>query len=81
MDSVNWHIHNYNKLYKDAQLSLNDMIVKCGGKVVTTDEIEKYEKVGEDENGEAIYKKVVTQVDYDLSLETLEKDTLIKLLV
>lgn len=81
MDNVNWHIHNYNKLYKDAQLSLNDMIVKCGGKVVTTDEIEKYEKVGEDENGEAIYKKVVTQVDYDLSLETLEKDTLIKLLV
>lgn len=81
MDNVNWHIHNYNKLYRDAQLSLDDIIVRCGGQIVPTKEIEKYDKVGEDENGEAIYKKVVTQVDYDLSLETLEKDTLIKLLV
>ena len=81
MDNVNWHIHNYNKLYRDAQLSLDDIIVRCGGQIVPTKEIEEYVSIGNDENGEAIYKKVVTQVDYDLSLETLEKDTLIKLLV
>ena len=81
MDNVNWHIHNYNKLYRDAQLCLDDIIIKCGGKIVTTKEIEEYILIGNDENGEAIYKKQIKPVDYDLSLETLEKDTLINLLI
>ena len=77
-DMVNKIVYEYSDLYSKTQITLNDLISKCGGIITDTPNIEKLESV--DINGETLYKKVTHAVDYNLAVNVITKDTFIKLL-
>ena len=76
-DKVNRNVFNYTDLYSKTQLTLNDLILKCGGKLVSSPNVENLEEVNVD--GETLYKKIIRPVDIDLSTDKLTKDSIIKL--
>lgn len=78
IDNINKNIYNFTNVFGKVQLTLSQIILDCGGKCVNTPVIESYEKVVD--NNEELYKKVVTPVDYDLTLSSLTKDTIIGIL-
>lgn len=77
LDEINKNIFKYTDLYSKTQLTLNELIEKCGGKVEKQKTTETFEEVVVD--GDILYKKVSKPVDYDLSLETITKESIIKL--
>ena len=77
LDEINKNIFKYTDLYSKTQLTLNELIEKCGGKVEKQKTTETLEEVVVD--GDILYKKVSKPVDYDLSLETITKESIIKL--
>ena len=77
-DMVNKIVYEYSDLYSKTQITLNDLISKCGGIITDTPNIEKLESVAI--NGETLYKKVTHAVDYNLAVNVITKDTFIKLL-
>lgn len=77
IDEVNKHIFKYTDLYSKTQMTLNELIEKCGGIITDTNQKETLEEVIID--GETLYKKVTTKVDYDLSLENITKESIIKI--
>lgn len=77
LDDVNKNIFKYTDLYSKVQLTLNELIEKCGGKIERQRETETLEEVIVD--GDILYKKILKPVDYDLSLENLTKESIIKI--
>lgn len=77
INEVNKHIFKYTDLYSKTQMTLNELIEKCGGIITDTNQKETLEEVIID--GETLYKKVTTKVDYDLSLENITKESIIKI--
>lgn len=77
-DMVNKIVYEYSDLYSKTQITLNDLILKCGGTITNTPNIEKLESVIIDD--EVLYKKVTHAVDYNLAINTITRDTFIKLL-
>lgn len=70
------------QLQTETQLCLKDLLVQCGAKLVNSP---TYDEFIEDvemraKTGEPVYKKITHKVDYDLSLENLDKTTFIDLL-
>lgn len=66
----------------DNRLMLKDILVDCGVKLVdspTYDEFIKDETML-DKDGQPVYKKITHKVDYDLSLENIDKTTFINML-
>lgn len=66
----------------DNRLMLKDILVDCGVKLVdspTYDEFIKDETML-DKDGQPVYKKITHKVNYDLSLENIDKTTFINLL-
>lgn len=58
-------------------MTLNELIENCGGIITDTNQKETLEEVIVD--GETLYKKVITKADYDLSLENITKESIIKI--
>lgn len=77
-DMVNKMVYDYADLYSKTQLSLNDILRDCGAIITDSKEIETLQEVVV--NNETLYKKIVTPVDIDLSLESITKATFVKLL-
>ena len=61
-----------------TQMKLNDIIKSCDGILLDNPETEKLEEVITSD-GETLYRKVKIKPDYDLSLNTLSKDSIIKI--
>lgn len=81
-NSINTGAFNYMNDYKEVQLRLNDILKDAGVELLDKPVYEKLEEVTiKNENGEeeTLYRKVETRADYDLSYETIDKETLIKL--
>lgn len=70
--------------YTDVQLKLKDVLTDCGCNLCDSNKIDTMEEVElvnpETNEVEIFYKKVQKDVDYDLSLNNINKSTLIKLL-
>lgn len=77
INEVNKHIFKYTDLYSKTQMTLNELIENCGGIITDTNQKETLEEVIVD--GETLYKKVITKADYDLSLENITKESIIKI--
>ena len=70
------------QLQTQTSLPLKQLLIDCGVKLLNSpvyDEFVKDETILDDE-GQPVYKKVQHKVDYDLSLETLDKTTFLDLL-
>lgn len=78
IDKVNKHIFKFTDLSTATQMKLNELIEKCGGKLQDKPEIEELEEV-KTEDGEILYRKITKKADYDLSVNTISKDSLIEL--
>ena len=78
IDEVNKHIFKFTDLSIGTQMKMKDLISKCGGTLLDSPMTEELEEV-KTENGEVIYRKVTKKADYDLSVDTLSKDSLIEL--
>ena len=78
IDSVNKNIFKHTQLNNMTQMKLNDIIKSCGGILLDNPETEKLEEVITSD-GETLYRKVKIKPDYDLSLNTLSKDSIIKI--
>ena len=75
-------ILEYLNIYKDTQITLKDILSYAEVQFVDTPTVEKMEEVQvttEDGKLETLYRKVITQCDYNLSLENIDKTTLIDL--
>lgn len=81
VDDINKNIFDYTNLYHQVQLSLNDLIEQCGGKIYPANTYGELEPVGKDEQDRTLYRETIHKVDYDLSLEAMTKDTIINILV
>ena len=68
-------------LVNKSQITLKDLIIECGGILKDKPVHHELEQVGIDDKGNPLYNKKEVKVDYDLSLETIDKSTLIDLLV
>lgn len=68
-------------LVNKSQITLKDLIIECGGILKDKPVYYELEQVGIDDKGNPVYDKKEVKVDYDLSLETIDKSTLIDLLV
>lgn len=77
-DEVNKMVYDYTELYSKTQLTLNELLQDCGANITNSKEIETLKEVVID--GETLYKKLITPVDIDLSLENITKATFVKLL-
>lgn len=78
IDEVNKHIFKFTDLSIGTQMKMKDLISKCGGTLLDSPMTEELEEV-KTENGEVLYRKVIKKADYDLSVDTLSKDSLIEL--
>lgn len=78
VDKVNKNIFKFTELQCLTQLKLRDLISKCGGILKDTPQVETLEEVRVD-NDEVLYRKKVDKVDFDLSTDSLTKDTIIKI--
>ena len=78
IDEVNKHIFKFTDLSIGTQMKMKDLISKCGGTLLDSPMTEELEEV-KTENGEVLYRKVTKKADYDLSVDTLSKDSLIEL--
>lgn len=78
IDEVNKHIFKFTDLSIGTQMKMKDLISKCGGTLLDSPMAEELEEV-KTENGEVLYRKVTKKADYDLSVDTLSKDSLIEL--
>lgn len=78
IDDVNKHIFKFTDLSIGTQMKMKDLISKCGGTLLDSPMTEELEEV-KTENGEVLYRKVTKKADYDLSVDTLSKDSLIEL--
>lgn len=78
IDEVNKHIFKFTDLSIGTQMKMKDLISRCGGKLLDKPETEDLEEV-KTEDGEILYRKIVRKADYDLSVNTLSKDSLIEL--
>lgn len=81
-NSVNTGAFNYMNSYKEAQLRLNDLLIDSKVDILDEPVYETLQEVTvKNENGEdeTLYRKVQTKADYDLSYESIDKETLIKL--
>lgn len=70
------------QLQVNSQVMLKDVLIDCGVKLSDKPVYDTFEKDMDnlDENGNPLYKKVQHKVDYDLSLENVDKTTFIDLL-
>lgn len=74
--------YNYLETYADIQLQLKPILKEAGVEFLDTpykEEIVETDQV--DEDGNKLYKKVTIKPDYNFSLEAIDKETLIKLLM
>ena len=76
-EEVNKNIFKYTDRYSKVQLTLNDLLKQCGVEFTEKPYIELTQEV--DVNGEILYKKIKKPVDIDLSVDTLTKDSIIKI--
>lgn len=76
--------YDYLYNYTDTQLKLKDLLRDCDCILSTSDKIETLEEVEvtdpKTNETQLLYKKVMKDVDYNLSLNTINKTTLIELL-
>lgn len=76
------HIFNYLDAYTKTQISLTNILRNSGATMLDKPEVEKLEEVkmlNLDGNLEKLYRKVLVKCDYDLSLNCIDKTSLIKL--
>lgn len=67
--------------YSLTQYTLRELCEESNIKISTKPTIENLVESGKDKEGNILYKKEYKPVDYDLSLETLQKDSLIKMFI
>ena len=76
-EEVNKNIFKYTDRYSKVQLTLNELLQKCGLEFLDKPYEETIEEV--EINGEILYKKVKKSADINLSVDTLTKDSIIKI--
>lgn len=74
---------NYNSVCSETNLTLNEILedVGCSLEEKPYKEILEAVKVLTDNGTEILYRKVQKRVDYDLSIESIAKDTIIDMLI
>lgn len=75
--------YDYLTQFNKYQLSINDLLFICNICPSSSPVIEQYvqcTQTTEDKTPDTLYKKIITPVDYDLSLDKLDKTTIVKLL-
>ena len=77
-EDVNKNIFKYTDRYSKVQLTLNDLLKHCGVELLDSPYTEITEEV--EVEGETLYKKIKKPVDINLSMDTLTKDSIIKIL-
>lgn len=80
MNDVVKDIYNYNKAYRDSQLRLQSIIDMSGGIIVDSKSIIQKVPVEDTTSDDITYKDVEVPVDYDFSLDNIQKEMLIDLL-
>lgn len=81
-NSVNTGAFNYMNSYRESQLRLNNILKDAGVELLDKPVYEELQEVTiKNDNGECetLYRKVETKADYDLSFNSIDKETLIKL--
>lgn len=78
--TLNNNILSYIQKYMEIQLDLNKLLIDAGAKLVDSPEIENFEEIKTDDE-QIVYKKVIQPCDIDLSLNKIDKTTIIKLLL
>ena len=81
-DEVNKRVYEYTDLYSKVQLTFNELIKDCGGKIMNTNMVETMEEVAGyvTPDGRPMYTKVMKPVDFDLAVNNITKDTFITML-
>ena len=74
---LNKNIFKYTDRYSKVQLTLNDLLKHCGVELLDNPYTEITEEV--EVEGETLYKKIKKPVDINLSMDTLTKDSIIKI--
>lgn len=77
-DNVTMGAFDYLQAYSKTQLKLNDLLKESGAFVVDTPTIKKV--VVKEENGERTVEETEENVDVNLSLESISKETIISML-
>ena len=72
--------YDYLTQFNKYQLSIKDLLFMCNVPIKSLPYVEDYKEYTDENTGETIYKKITKPVDYDLSLDKLDKSTIINLL-
>lgn len=72
--------YDYLTQFNKYQLSIKDLLFMCNIPTKSLPYVEDYKEYIDENTGETFYKKITKPVDYDLSLDKLDKSTIINLL-